>query len=84
MNKGPQVNSISKPPGIYMQLNEETESTEEASKDPFEKEKDDMEEILKSAPNDFYKEQRQAAASGKTTKYAWLALGIVLFARIAH
>jgi len=41
-----------------MQLNEETESTDEASKDPFEKEKDDMEEILKSAPNDFYKEQR--------------------------
>jgi hypothetical protein len=37
-----------------MQLNEETESTGEVSKDPFEKEQEDIKELLTTAPNDFY------------------------------
>ena len=70
-----------------MKLNDETESTQEVTEvtqDPFEKEKEEMEEILTNAPNEFYKQQRQAAATGKTTRYAWMALGIALFSRIAH
>lgn len=64
-------------------MSEDDKSTE-VSKDPFEAEQAELKALVDEAPNEFFRSQRKAAGEGRTTRYAWLALTIVLFSRITH
>jgi hypothetical protein len=64
-------------------MSEEASSTE-GTKDPFEKEQEEIQTLIEDAPSDFFRRQRMAASEGKTTRYAWVALAIVLLARMTH